>query len=256
MKARAAVRAVPVGGRTRCDVLRSDPPLTFRETSSGLSWIGTAAGPLGGDDLLLDLAVEAGARLDVGSVAASIALPGPVPSPSSTRIRARVGDGAVLRWCPQPVVLVDGCDHHAESELVIAADATVTWRDEVVLGRHEAPAGSLRQRLLVDLAGVPLLRTELAVGPRWPASLGPAGVDGCRAAGTLLLVNQPVPVPLPVPGVRLAVQPLAGPAVLVTALAVRPGDLRRALDALTPQLATDPRHICRGSVASSGFVAR
>lgn len=256
MKARAAVRAVPVGGRTRCDVLRSDPPLTFRETSSGLSWIGTAAGPLGGDELALELAVETGAALEVGSVAASIALPGPVPGPSSTRIRGRVAAGAALRWCPQPVVLVEGCDHHAETELVVGVDAVVVWRDEVVLGRHEAPPGSLRQRLVVDLAGVPLLRTELAVGPRWPASLGPAGVDGCRAVGTLLLVNLPAPVPVSVPGVRLAVQPLAGPAVLVTAIAAKPGDLRGALDALTPQLATDPRHRCRGSVASSGLVER
>lgn len=226
MRARAEIRVVGA----RCTVLRSDPPFTFRETSAGLSWVGTAAGPVGGDDLALDIDVAAGGELVLSSVAASLVHPGPAGEPSTTRIRATVGAGAALRWRPRPAVLIDGCDHRTVTRLDLAAGACVEWREEVVLGRHDAGPGSLLQRLAVDVDGVPLLRSDLAVGPRWPGSSGPAGTAGARAVGTVLLVGAGVP-PVPEhPGVRVAVQQLTGTAVLITALAGKPGALGRALD--------------------------
>jgi urease accessory protein len=234
----------------RCDVLRSDPPLTFRETPAGLHWIGSAAGPIGGDDLALDVELEDAAALVLSSVAASMAHPGPSGEPSSFRLTARVGEGAELRWQPRPLVLVRGCDHRATTELDLAAGARVVWREEVVLGRHDEPTGSLAQRLVVDRAGLPLLRTELAVGPRWPGSLGPAGVAGARAVGSLLLVGM-APDPAVTPAtVRLAVQVLDASAVLVTALGDRAADIGAALDALVPAGAAAAGQTVRRMMAS------
>ncbi|MCU1484231.1 MAG: urease accessory protein UreD [Actinomycetia bacterium] len=249
MKASAAVEVVAADGRSRCTVLRSDPPFTFRQTGPVLSWIGTAAGPVGGDELALDVVVGPGADLTLGSVAASLVHPGPTGAPSSTAVRVTVGPGGRLRWQPRPVVLVRGCDHHADTTVDLADGAALLWREEVVLGRHEEEPGSLRQRLVVDRAGRPLLRTELAVGPRWPASLGPAGTAGARAVGTVVAVGIDL-VPVAVAGVRMVVQPLAEGAVLLTALAERPGDLTLALDEASTAGAWGTPGPCSSSVSS------
>ena len=42
-----------------------DPPFTFRQTGGSLCWVGTAAGPVGGDELSLDVEVGEGARLEL-----------------------------------------------------------------------------------------------------------------------------------------------------------------------------------------------
>jgi urease accessory protein len=227
VKAEAAVSVVADGGRSRCAVLRSDPPFTFRQTGDVLSWVGTAAGPVGGDELSLAVDVAAGASLTVSSVAASLVHPGPTGQPSRMALRARVA--GALRWQPRPAVLVRGCDHHADTSVDLAADAVLLWREEVVLGRHGEAPGSVRQRLTVDRGGRPLLRTELAVGSRWPASLGPAGTAGARAVATVVAVGVPL-APVAVDGVRMTVQPLADGTLLLTALADRAGDLTLAVD--------------------------
>ena len=114
---------------------------------------------------------------------------------------------------------------------------------------HGEETGSLHQRLVVDRGGRPLLRTELAVGPRWPASLGPAGTAGGRAVGTVVAVGIEL-TPVAVPGVRMAVQPLAEGAVLLTALAERPGDLTLALDEASLGGGRGTTAACSSSVSS------
>jgi urease accessory protein len=211
-------------------VLRSSPPLTFRRAAGDLHLVGTAAGPVGGDELRLAVDVDPDAELTVRSVAASMAFPGPTGAASSLTIDVTVGAGGTLRWLVQPTVLVQGCDHRVVVRARLASGASLVWREQVVSGRHEEPGGSLLQRLRVDLAGRPLLRSDVAVGPAWPGSLGPAGLAGARAFGTLLVVGRAVPDVCPPDGVRLAVSALEGPAVLVTAVADRPSQLTAALD--------------------------
>jgi urease accessory protein len=224
--AEARVEVDPSG---RCTVLRSAPPLTFRHTDrSVLHLIGTAAGPVGGDRLRLDLVLGPGAELTVRGVAASLVHPGPTGAPSSMAIEVEVGAGATLRWLPKPTVLIQGCDHTVTTTIRLGAGARLLWRDEVVLGREGEVSGSLLQRLRVDVLGQPLLRNDLTVGPRWPGASGPAGVDGARAIGTLVAVGHPAGV-TSVVGVRLASLPLDDRSVLVTALAPTAEALARAL---------------------------
>jgi urease accessory protein len=217
VSATAAVVAERTGDRTRCSTLRSAPPISLRETPDGLYLVASGAGPVGGDDLHLDLEVRHGAALAVRSAAASMALPGPTGRPSSLRVDARVRGS--LHWEPEPTILVTGCDHRATTTIDLAAGATLAWREVVVLGRHDEPTGSLLQRLHVDRDGAPLLRTELPVGPRWPGADGAAGTDGALVVTSILAVGLDGPsLPEDADG---AVLQLAGDAWLVTSLAGR-----------------------------------
>lgn len=230
MRARARVVAERDGrGATRLAALRSEAPLVLRSTPDALYLVGGAGGPLGGDDLALDVTVGAGASLTVRTAAASIALPG--AGPSEVRVTATVAAGGRLRWLPEPVVAVDGCDHHMEATVDLEDGAVLVWREEVVLGRHGEAGGSVVTRARVDLAGRPLLRHELALGPRYPAAGGPAVVAGARAVGSLVVAGLEATVPAIALGPTAAVLPLAGAGVQIVALAEGAVALRRQLDA-------------------------
>lgn len=217
----AAVVAERSGGTTRCTTLRSSPPISLRQTPDGLFLVASGAGPVGGDDLALELDVQEHATLVVRSAAAQLVLPGPAGEPSQLTIRASVAGSLV--WRPEPTVLVAGCDHTTTVRLDLTQDASVEWTETVVLGRHGEPSGSMLQRLVVDRAGRPLLRNEVPLGPRWPASEGPAGTDGARVVCSTLIVGRRRPEP---PGDG-AVLELADGAWLVTRLAG--GDARRPI---------------------------
>lgn len=78
--ARIAARVDGRGG-TALPVLESDGPLALRRTrGSGdearVMLVGAMSGPLGGDRFAVEAEVGEGARLRVGSAAATIALPG------------------------------------------------------------------------------------------------------------------------------------------------------------------------------------
>jgi urease accessory protein len=144
MRARARVEVARRGGRDVAVALRSEPPLTLRSTVDGVRLVGSGAGPLGGDDLALDVRVGAGATLDLSSVAASLVQPGATGLGSRTTIDVEVAEGAHLHLHLQPSVLVAGCDHESVVRVRVGARSSLVWRDEVVLGRHDERSGSLR----------------------------------------------------------------------------------------------------------------
>lgn len=232
MRARASVVVERVGDRDRCTALLSSPPLTLRDTPDGLFLVASGAGPVGGDELALDMTVGPSAGTTLRSAGASLVLPGPTGAPSSMDVHARVeGD---LRWLPEPTVLVRGCQHMAVSRVEVAVTGSVLWREEVVLGRHGEPSGSLLQRLHVDVGGRPLMRNELPVGPRWPGAEGPAGLHGAGAVGSLLGVGVGPPPPCPdVDHVRAAVAALSPTAWMLMVVASDARMLRQVLDGAT-----------------------
>lgn len=246
MKAAARIVAESAGPRgTRLAVLSGEAPLLPRRTGNWpatgpaeVHLVGGAAGPLGGDELRLDIEVGPGAHLILRTVAASIVLPGLSGDGSVSRIRATVAAGGRLEWLPEPVVAVRGCRHLASSIVDLAVGAELVWREELVCGRHQEDSGDLVQHTAVRLAGVPLFQQELAVGPGAPAWAGPAVLGGATAVGCLLVVDPTwVPAPPPGqaspptvgPGTHVARMPLAGPAVLTTAVAADAHLLRKAL---------------------------
>lgn len=268
MHARALLTVTTVAGpdglfRTRVSRLRSDGPVVLRSTiATGpalprpwddldgpgtvhVSRVAGAAGPLGGDDLELRVDVEHGATLVLRDVAATLALPGPHGQRSRFHTTIRVAADATLVWLPEPLIAARGCDHHATTDVVLDRGARLLLREELLLGRHEETPGAVRQQLRVCLADQPLHQQELAAGPDVPGWRGPAVTGGRRALGSLLVVDpacdtdqltSPEGSPSGMAPVDVALLPLSGPAVLVTALAEDGLTLRRHLDTSLAQL--------------------
>ncbi|MEU4626032.1 urease accessory protein UreD [Actinoplanes sp. NPDC023801] len=235
MRADAGVVAAGDGrGGTRLVVLRGESPLLLRRTGQPVDgWVtvhlvGGAAGPLRGDELRLNLEVGPGARLEMRSVAASLALPGRPAPPSRLTITASVAAGGMLRWLPEPLIAAAGCDHIAVTRVDVAEGGTLLWRDDLVCGRHEERSGTVRQDTMIRYGGVTLYRHELSVGPGAPGWEG-AAVLGGRAVGTLVAVG--TELPLGTAGPDAAVMPLAGGGTLASAVGA---DIRSVAAALNP----------------------
>jgi urease accessory protein len=212
--------------------------LTVRESGGVVHLVGSAAGPVGGDDLSLSIGVGEGAALTVRNVAASMVFPGPGGERSTMRVDAEVAGGGSLQWLPQPTVLVRGCDHVVTATLKLASTSTVVWREEIVLGRRHEDTGSLLARFRVDLDGQALLRSDMTLGPAWPGSAGPAGTSGATCVGLLFVSGQTLGcLPTPPAGTRAAIAELSPSATLVTIASDNTLALATLLDALvTPRL--------------------
>lgn len=220
------------GGGIRLPVLRSQVPLVLRRTPEAVYLVGGAAGPLGGDRLDLRIEVRAGATLRLRTAAASVALPGLDAAESVLTVTAVVQAGARLEYLPEPVVVADGARHATDIRVTVAEGAALVLREELILGRHGERGGAYRGSLQAEYAGRPLLRQSLEVNGTCADGLGPAVLSGHRAVGSLLRAGpdalRHVPAASACPDV--AVMPLAGPGVLVTALADDAVALRRHLD--------------------------
>ncbi|MER8265750.1 urease accessory protein UreD [Streptomyces griseus] len=243
VRATARLRAEPDGrDGTALPVLAGEGPLALRRTRSPqaayarVTVVGAMSAPLNGDRLAVEAEVTDGAHLTVDAAAATIALPGPRPDaePSTYGVDLTVGEGAVLHWLPEQLVSAHGSDLRMTTRVRLAPTARLLLREEQILGRHGEPTGALTTRLTVHHAGRPLLDQQLAYGPGAPGGWdGPAVLAGHRAVGQLLLADPSfgdAPLPARLLGPTAALTPLAGPAVLVTAVAADARLLRGILD--------------------------
>ncbi|WP_048819734.1 urease accessory protein UreD [Streptomyces ipomoeae] len=242
--ARIAARADGRGG-TALPVLESEGPLALRRTrGSGdearVMLVGAMSGPLGGDRFAVEAEVGEGARLRLGSAAATIALPGQSKGEARYDVRIEVAAGGELHWLPEQLISAQGSDLCVSTSVELAAGARLVFREEQVLGRVGEEPGRLSSRLTLRLDGRPLLDQEVACGPGAPGGWdGPAVLGGYRALGQLVVVRPEFTERVPEPrvwGESAALTPLAGPAVLVSALAPDALRLRRVLDKALAEL--------------------
>ncbi|MEU2454402.1 urease accessory protein UreD [Streptomyces sp. NPDC012765] len=242
LRATARIHAAADGrGGTALPLLAGEGPLALRRTRSsagdwaGVMLVGAMSAPLGGDHLTVEATAGPGAHLALASAAATLALPGRSGEPARYDVHLTLEDGASVRWLPEPLVSVRGSDLRVRTRVRMAPTARLVLREEQVLGRTGEAPGLLRSRLTVDLGDRPLLDQELACGPGAPGGWdGPAGLAGHRALGQLLVVEPAFAASPPaaaVLGEFAVVTPLAGPAVLVTALAPDALRVRELLDA-------------------------
>ena len=232
---------------------RAPAPLAFRETPEAVYIVGTAASPVGDDEVRLSVRVEPGARLVVRSAASSIAW---ASQGSSLEVTVEVADGACLDWQLQPLVATSRCDFFQHSHIELAPGATLRWAEELVLGRNKEGPGRLRVRLDADVEGYPLLRHELAVGPGVPGWDGPAMLGYHRAVGLVLLAGPhlgqsssgtpaaPAEQAASGTGQAWARMPLEGPAVLVQALGRDLPALREELRKAGGSFTLPTRNVC------------
>jgi urease accessory protein len=226
-------------GGTALPVLESDGPLALRRTrGSGTEarvvLVGAMSGPLGGDHFTVEADIREGARLRLGSAAATIALPGQTKGEARYDVRLTVADGGELHWLPEQLISAGGSDLSVTTRIDLGATSRLVLREEQVLGRAGEEPGRLSSRLVLRVAGRTVLDQELVCGPGAPGGWdGPAVLAGHRAIGQLLVVRPEFadqPVTARVLGEGAAVVPLAGPAALVTAVAPDALLLRRVLD--------------------------
>jgi urease accessory protein len=202
--------------------------------------VGAMSGPLGGDHFTVEAEVAPGARLRVGSAAATLALPGQAKGEARYDIRIDVAEGGRLRWLPEQLICASGSDLVVGTRIDLAPGARLVFREEQVLGRTGEQPGRLTTRITLRIGERTVLDQELTCGIGAPAGWdGPAVLGGHRAVGQLIVVrpefaeNPVVPSAL---GESAVLTPLAGPAVLVTALAPDARLLRRALDEAAARL--------------------
>ncbi|MGP3770714.1 urease accessory protein UreD [Streptomyces sp. SDT5-1] len=242
---RSTARIVARGngrGGTALPVLEGEGSFALRRTrgavpaESRVMLVGAMSGPLGGDHLTVEARAEEGAHLHVGSIAATIALPGQAKDAAQYDVRLEVADGGRLDWLPEQLISVGGSDLRVTTRADVAPGARLVLREEQVLGRAAEEPGRLTSRLTVYRAGRPLLDQELACGPGAPGGWdGPAVLAGHRALGQLVVVRPEFETEKPAATVldeagTVALTPLAGAAVLVTAVAPDALRLRGHLD--------------------------
>jgi len=208
----AVVEPGGVLGTVRCA-----PPLTLRqvrgeapdgEQRCELRLVGTAAGPLAGDDLALSLVLRPGARATVRAAGASVAQGG--GGERTLAIRAELGEGAELVAEPGVLVVCHGSRIEVRVEIALGAGAAVDWRELIVLGRTGEPAGQATLRWDVTRGGEPVLRQF--------ADLGPALYRGGRVLACALISDPAASMRTAVESAVAVAQRLNDHTVLVSVL--------------------------------------
>ena len=155
----AVVEPSGVLGSVACE-----PPLTLRQVHGAapdrceLRLVGTAAGPLAGDDLSLALCLRPGARAALQATGASLAQGRGVCEASALSFRVDLAAGASLFADPGALVVCAGSRVDVRLELTLGAGAAVEWRELIVLGRTGEAPGQVALRWDVTRAGRPVLR--------------------------------------------------------------------------------------------------
>ncbi len=228
--------ALRADGSTALRTLGSTPPIRLMPTPDGVYMVGAAASPLNGDRTSLDIFVAPGSELTVRTVAASLAWPGTSPVPSQFEIHAHVGAGATLSWLPEAMVPVAGSIHRVVASVELEPGASLTWREEIVLGRHNEAPGELSSSLEIEQGGQAVLRQENLVGEH--SYDAPSVLGAARATGSLTIFRpEPIPTPAPASGEHgeSAGLELESGGLQVVAVSDSATELRRLLDAAQPR---------------------
>ena len=193
-----------------------EPPLTLRQVRGEdagrceLRLVGSAAGPLAGDDLSLSLRLRAGARATLRATGASLAQGRGFRGAATLSVDAELAEGASLVADPGALVVCDGSRVDVRVSLALGAGAAVEWHELIVLGRTGEPAGQATVRWDVTRAGRPVLRQF--------TELDPALTGGRRVLACALIAGPGVAARTVVAGPSAVAQRVADDTVLVTVL--------------------------------------
>lgn len=204
-------------------------PFWCRWDGTTLWFVGSAATPVGEDDITIDLRLGPGVHARVRSVAAMVVYAARRAGTQLTT-RLHVASGASLDWQPEPVIVTARARHRGLLVADVASGGTLLADELVVLGRSGEVPGAFAATTELRIDGEPVSLTSFDTAlPGWS---GPGGTDGAKVVGTRVLVG-PDPAGAPVRADAVALRPEAGGA-LATALAPDPVQARARLDAVLP----------------------
>jgi urease accessory protein len=202
--------------------ISSQPPLTLRRVHHddpnvcSVCLVGSAAGPLAGDQLALHLDVQDGACGRLTSTGASIAQ-GRQSSGSAVRMSARVGAQASLVAEPGALIVCEGSRVDVAVALELDASAHVEWHETVVLGRTgDAMGGAAVLEWDVRRDDRPVLRQRVDLTD--PVTSGWL-VSGHRVLASVLLTGPDVSARTVVHSPAALAQRIDEHTVLITVLA-------------------------------------
>lgn len=188
MKSCIEVVAELRAGTSTVTVIRGGGHFAGRQTGAcAVHLVGTAAGPLGGDEVTVRLRVGAGARLHVRTAAATVVLPGPERPDSRLLIDVQVDDAAQLVLEPEPTVVCRRAVHEAITTVALAGSGRARILEEVVLGRAGETGGSWTGHTGVTRDGSPVLRHTVRsslLAARALAALVDTGAGSDSGAGS------------------------------------------------------------------------
>ncbi|WP_431240414.1 urease accessory protein UreD [Mycolicibacterium aichiense] len=125
--------------------------------------VSAAATPLGGDVIAIRIVVESGARLRLRSAAATVALPGADTTDSYACWQIEVcGE---LDLDPEPTIVAANARHVSELTVGLSDASRLRIRERVQIGRTGEREGFWSGATRADVAGVPLLRHRMELGP-------------------------------------------------------------------------------------------
>lgn len=155
--------------------------------------INTAGGVTGGDRLMLEAEVGAGAALGLTTQAAERAYRSRDGAFGRVTNKVGVAAGGCLHWLPQELILYDGCALDRRLTVDLAPDARLLMVEPVIFGRvamgERLSQGAFRDRIVVRRAGRPLYCDAMHLSGDIGAhlALSPIG-NGAGAMASLLLV--------------------------------------------------------------------
>ena len=211
----------------RVHEMTESAPVAWRRTPEAVYMVGTAASPVGSDDVTVSVRVLAGASLTLRSAAASVLWSG---AGTRHRVQVTVEAGAELVWCPEPLIATAGCVHGQSVSIDLDSTSRLSWREVLVLGRHGETAGTVESLLRITVGGTALLHHEVGVGSGHPGWDGPGVLGATKVLGQLVLAGPGTEgasaaagmlghADRPGTAAAWSVSPLPGPGVLATASA-------------------------------------
>jgi len=153
--------------------------------------VNTGGGMTGGDRFAVEIALEAGAKLMVGSAAAEKIYRSNGPDAEMT-VALDLADGAELSWLPQESILFDGARLSRRIDVDLTGSATLLLAEAVVLGRLASGEamnyGSYSDRWRVRRDGKLIYADTARLDGDIAATLGEAAVTaGGIAVATVLI---------------------------------------------------------------------
>ncbi len=219
-QARLALQARAVNGRTVLQA-QHEGPLRLLKTlypeGAGIAHavvVHPPGGLVGGDQLAIDIEVQAGAHLLATTPAATRFYRCRHGLEATQTVSARVAEGARLEWLPQETLAYPGC--RARNQVQIALQGQVLASELLVLGLPEADQafdeGELLQHL--EIEGLWIDRGWLRAQDRALLD-GPCGLQGRRVLGSLLIAQAQAFEPALVEALRQDAHELGAAATLL-----------------------------------------
>jgi len=234
----ATTAVVGVGGVLESVSCQS--PVTVRQVRAehpgtcALCVVGSAAGPLTGDHLSLDLTLRPGARATLAATGASLAQ-GDNGGSGRLETRVQLGAAAVLHARPAAVIVAAGGSVDVRLDIELADDANIEWRELLVLGRSGETPGKATLHWNVTRSGRPVLRQTVDLTDptltAWPGMLA-----GGRVIASAFLSGPDVVAQTRIASETAVAARLDANTCLVTVLGTDVSEVSAHLDALCMDL--------------------